>query len=38
MNYKLRFEKYEIYHLAVGLSLDIYHLTNDWPNEEKFGE
>ncbi|MEM9547209.1 MAG: four helix bundle protein [Bacteroidota bacterium] len=37
MNYKLHFEKYEIYHLAVGLSLDIYSLINNWPKEEKFG-
>jgi len=37
MNYKLPFEKYEIYQLAVVLSLDIYQLTLKWPNDEKFG-
>ena len=37
MNYKLPFEKYEIYQLAVGLSLDIYQLTTKWPDDEKYG-
>jgi len=37
MNYKLHFEKYEIYQLAVELSLDVYKLSNNWPNEEKYG-
>ena len=37
MNYKLPFEKYEIYQLAVTLSVDIYQLTLKWPNDEKFG-
>jgi len=37
MNFQLPFEKYEIYHLAVDLSVDIYKLTKEWPSDEKFG-
>jgi len=37
MSYQLPFEKYEIYHLAVDLPVDLYELTNKWPSEEKFG-
>ena len=37
MSFKLPFDKYEIYHLAVDLSVDIYKLTKEWPSDEKFG-
>jgi len=37
MNYRLPFERYEIYQMAVRLSLEIYSITKKWPNEERFG-
>ena len=37
MNYKLPFEKYEIYQVAVELSLDVYKLTKSWPKTESYG-
>ena len=37
MNYKLPFEKYEIYQLAIALSLDVYRPTRKWPIDERFG-
>ncbi|MFT6337493.1 MAG: four helix bundle protein [Halioglobus sp.] len=37
MSFKLPFGKYEIYHLAVDLSLDANAITKSWPADEKFG-
>ncbi len=37
MSFQLPFEKYEICHFAVDLSVDIYTLTKEWPSEKKFG-
>lgn len=35
--YKFPFEKLEIWKLSVELSLNIYQITENFPNEEKFG-
>ncbi len=31
------FTKYDIWNEGVEISIKVYHLTNDFPNEEKFG-
>lgn len=35
--YTYNFEKLEIWNLAISLSVNIYNVTKDFPNEEKFG-
>lgn len=37
LDYKLPFEKYEIWQLAIDLGVSMYELTKGFPNEEKFG-
>ncbi|MFT6334605.1 MAG: hypothetical protein ACI86M_002977 [Saprospiraceae bacterium] len=37
LNYKLPFEKYEIWQLSIDFAVDMYELTKAFPNEEKFG-
>ena len=36
-HYKFPFEKLEIWELAIGLSVRIYKITQDFPQSEKFG-
>lgn len=37
MDYQYPFEKLEIWNLSIQLSVQIYKVTNDFPQSEKFG-
>ena len=35
--YKFPFERYEIWSLSINFSINMYRLTTNFPNEEKYG-